>query len=189
MTVRLIDAPYDNIRNSVVSLDKSKAVAVKATSVIEVGEKSTSTIGEGNTSKIVEKSRAKVKKNTSKAGKRSISKVKKNTSKAGKKSISKVKKNTSKADKKGASKKADDLRKIEGIGPKIAELLAKIGIKTFADLSTTKKSTLKNMLRDAGSRYKMHDPSTWPKQAKLADKGKWKKLVTFQSKLSGGKKK
>ena len=86
------------------------------------------------------------------------------------------------------TKKTDNLKKIEGIGPKIAELLAKAGIKTFADLSATKKSTLKGILKDAGSRYKMHDPTTWPSQAKLAAKGKWAKLEALQAQLKGGKK-
>lgn len=85
-------------------------------------------------------------------------------------------------------KAADDLKKIEGIGPKIAELLVKAGIKTFADLSATKKSTLKDILEAAGNRYKMHDPSTWASQAKLAAKGNWAKLEALQSKLNGGKK-
>ena len=85
--------------------------------------------------------------------------------------------------------KADDLKKIEGIGPKIAELLIQAGIKTFADLSDTKKTDLKNILEAAGSRYKMQEPSTWSKQAKLAAKGKWNKLDTLQDELSGGKKK
>ncbi len=85
-------------------------------------------------------------------------------------------------------KVADDLKKIEGIGPKIAELLIKAGIKTFADLSAAKKSTLKDILEAAGNRYKMHDPSTWANQAKLAAKGKWAKLEALQAKLNGGKK-
>ena len=89
-----------------------------------------------------------------------------------------------------ASKKkvVDDLKKIEGIGPKIAELLVKAGIKTFADLSAAKKSTLKGILEAAGNRYKMHDPSTWANQAKLAAKGNWAKLEALQAKLNGGKK-
>jgi len=44
-------------------------------------------------------------------------------------------------------------------------------------------------LEAAGSRYKMHDPSTWPKQAELAAKGKWDQLAILQDELSGGKKK
>lgn len=85
--------------------------------------------------------------------------------------------------------KADDLRKIEGIGPKIAELLTNAGIKTFADLSAAKKTILTSILEAAGSRYKMHDPSTWAKQATLAANGKWDKLAILQSELKGGKKK
>lgn len=100
-----------------------------------------------------------------------------------KKENSKTKNNTV------AKKTKDNLQKVEGIGPKIAELLTKAGITTFADLSVTKKTTLVSILEAAGSRYKMHDPSTWAKQAKLAAKGKWDKLATLQSELIGGKKK
>jgi hypothetical protein len=35
---------------------------------------------------------------------------------------------------------------------------------------------LKGILEEAGSRYKMHDPTTWPQQAKLAEEGKWDEL-------------
>ena len=82
---------------------------------------------------------------------------------------------------------ADDLKKIEGIGPKIAQLLYKINIYTFADLGKAKISTLKACLADAGSRYKMHDPTTWPKQAKMAAKGDWDKLKKWQDELKGGR--
>ena len=82
----------------------------------------------------------------------------------------------------------DDLTKIEGIGPKIAEIFAAKGIVTFTDLSKAKPAALKNILDDAGSRFKMHDPSTWPAQAKLAAAGSWDKLQTLQDELKGGKK-
>jgi len=88
-----------------------------------------------------------------------------------------------------ASAKPDDLTKIEGIGPKIAGLLNAKGIKTFDDLSKAKKTTLSGVLAEAGSRFKMHDPATWPQQAKLAVKGDWDKLAKLQDKLKGGKKK
>lgn len=97
---------------------------------------------------------------------------------AAKKSIPKAKKVTS---------AKNDLKKIEGIGPKIATLLSEAGFKTFADLSTAKKADLKKVLEAAGSRYKMHDPTTWPKQAKLAAKGQWEELAKLQSELKGGK--
>ena len=81
----------------------------------------------------------------------------------------------------------DDLKKIEGIGPKIAEHLNKAGIHTFADLGKAKQTTLKEILAAAGPRYKMHNPGSWPKQSKLAAKGKWNELKALQDKLDGGK--
>ena len=46
---------------------------------------------------------------------------------------------------------------------------------------------IKEILEAAGSRYKMHDPTTWPKQAALAAEGKFEELKAWQDKLSGGK--
>lgn len=91
------------------------------------------------------------------------------------------------APKKAAPKKADDLTKIEGIGPKIAGLLNADGIKTFAELGKTKKAVLTGILDAAGSRYRMHDPSTWAKQSKLAAAGKWDQLGKLQDVLKGGR--
>ena len=84
-----------------------------------------------------------------------------------------------------ATKKAD-LKKIEGIGPKIAGLLNDAGIVTFSDLAAAKKVTLKKILAEAGPRYKMHDSTTWAKQAKLASNDEWAKLEKLQDKLNGG---
>ena len=93
------------------------------------------------------------------------------------------------ASKKAAPKKAkkDNLKKIEGIGPKIEKLLQAKGIVTFADLAKAKQKTLKEVLADAGSRFKMHDPTTWPEQAKLAAAGEMEKLTKLQDELKGGK--
>jgi len=82
----------------------------------------------------------------------------------------------------------DDLKKIEGIGPKISELLQNGGIKTFAQLADAKVEKLKEILEAAGSRYKMHDPTTWPQQSALAAKGNWDELKVLQDELQGGKK-
>lgn len=82
---------------------------------------------------------------------------------------------------------ADDLTKIEGVGPKIAELLKAGGIVTFADLAKAKTETLKGILEAAGKRYQMHDPSTWSEQAKLASKADWTALNQLQVELKGGK--
>jgi large subunit ribosomal protein L27 len=81
---------------------------------------------------------------------------------------------------------ADDLKKIEGIGPKIAEIFNEAGINTFAELAAAPEEKLKEILTDAGSRYASKNPSTWPQQAKLAAEGKWDKLKELQDKLKGG---
>lgn len=82
---------------------------------------------------------------------------------------------------------ADDLTKIEGIGKKINELLAAAQIVSFKDLSKASAKKLKGILEAAGNKFKMHDPATWPKQAKLAAAGKWEELEVLQKELTGGK--
>ncbi len=83
--------------------------------------------------------------------------------------------------------KADDLTKIEGIGPKIAELLQAGGISTFTQLSAAPAADVKKVLEGGGKRYSMHDPKTWGKQAQLAAEGKWEELKSLQDDLTGGK--
>ncbi|MFC0775724.1 glycoside hydrolase family 13 [Terrimonas alba] len=82
---------------------------------------------------------------------------------------------------------ADDLTKIEGIGKKIADLLQAEKIITFKDLSKASAKKLKGILEAAGSKFQMHDPSSWPKQAKLAAAEKWEELETLQKELVAGK--
>lgn len=83
--------------------------------------------------------------------------------------------------------KPHELQIVEGIGPKIEGLLKDAGIKNWKDLSEAKYETLKGILADAGSRYRMHDPKTWAKQAGLALKGNWDELVTYQKFLDTGR--
>ena len=82
--------------------------------------------------------------------------------------------------------KADDLKKIEGIGPKIAEVLTEAGIGTFAALAKSTPEAIKEIL-SAHSRLASKDPSTWCKQAELAAEGKWDELKKWQDELDGGK--
>ncbi len=84
-----------------------------------------------------------------------------------------------------ASVEADDLTKIEGIGPKIAEIFAEAGIKTFEDLSSSKVGGLRDIL--AEHKLSSHDPKTWSKQATLAKHGKWDELKKLQDELKGGR--
>lgn len=81
----------------------------------------------------------------------------------------------------------DDLKKIEGIGPKIASLLNEAGIYTFAELAAADPDKIREILDAAGPRYRIHDPGTWPQQAGLAAEGKWEELKTLQDELNGGK--
>jgi large subunit ribosomal protein L21 len=81
----------------------------------------------------------------------------------------------------------DKLTIIEGVGPKIAELLNAEGIMTFADLAKAKVKKLADVLEAAGSRYTMHKPDTWPEQAALARDGKMDELKALQDALDGGK--
>ena len=93
--------------------------------------------------------------------------------------------------KKTSSKKtkADNLRKIEGIGPKIVGILKDAGIETFIKLSKEKPEKISDILIKAGGNsYKRFDPTTWPDQAKLAAGGKWDELNKWQVELKGGKK-
>jgi len=81
----------------------------------------------------------------------------------------------------------EDLTKIEGIGSKIAKLLEAEGITTFAGLGKATGKKLKAILEAAGPKFQLHDPASWPKQAKLAAAGKWDELAALQEKLVGGK--
>ena len=84
---------------------------------------------------------------------------------------------------KKASGKGDDLKKIEGIGPKIAETLNNAGISTFADLAKTDAAKISEIIADVRGN---HVTDTWPKQAELAADGKWDELQKWQDELDGG---
>lgn len=81
----------------------------------------------------------------------------------------------------------DDLKLIEGVGPKIADLLINAGIVTFADLAATPVEKVSEILDAAGSKFAMHNPATWADQAALARDGKWDELKELQDKLNAGK--
>ncbi len=81
----------------------------------------------------------------------------------------------------------DDLKIVEGIGPKIEEVLFKAGINTFGQLAATSVQQLKDLLNEAGPRFAMHDPGTWSAQALLASNGEWENLKAYQDFLNAGK--
>jgi predicted flap endonuclease-1-like 5' DNA nuclease len=79
----------------------------------------------------------------------------------------------------------DNLRRIEGIGPKISGLLNQAGITTFGQLAETGVSRLQQIVKDAG--LAMADPGTWPEQASLAAQGQWCDLEVLQDELKWGR--
>ena len=86
-----------------------------------------------------------------------------------------------------APEKPDDLRKIEGIGPKVAQHLNDAGIMSFAQLAQADVERLREILVAAGGIYKGMDPRSWPEQAELAARDDWDALKELQDRLDGGR--
>ena len=80
-----------------------------------------------------------------------------------------------------------DLRKIEGIGPKIAGILSDNGILNYAQLAAASAEDLRKILDEAGPRYRIANPSSWPEQASLAAEEKWDELQALQDRLTAGR--
>ena len=81
----------------------------------------------------------------------------------------------------------DELEIIEGIGPKIAELLRAAGVQRFWQLSQMAPAQIQPILDAAGSNFKLADPATWPEQALLAAHNRWTALKTLQDTLTAGR--
>jgi len=88
--------------------------------------------------------------------------------------------------KKAKATKADDLTKIEGVGPKAAEYLTAAGLDTFEKVSKAKADKMKEILTEASSRMGHLDPTSWAKQAKMAADGNWDELKEWQDNTKGG---
>lgn len=82
---------------------------------------------------------------------------------------------------------ADDLTKLEGIGPKVAKVLGEAGITTFQGLARADAAKVQQALDAAG--LQMMNPEGWIEQADLAAKGDWEGLQRLQGELKGGRKK
>lgn len=81
----------------------------------------------------------------------------------------------------------DDLKVIEGIGPKISGMFHEAGIKTWKTLSETAVARCQEILAGGGERYKVHNPASWPMQAKMCYEGKWAELIKWQDEHDHGK--
>jgi len=76
-----------------------------------------------------------------------------------------------KAEAKNADEK-DDLKKLDGVGPKLEEIFNGAGIATFENFAATPVEKLHEILEEAGSRYASKDPAPWIEQAKELAKEK-----------------
>lgn len=85
--------------------------------------------------------------------------------------------------------KPDDLKKVEGIGPKISGILQAAGITTFAQLADSDEDRISKILEEADPKLlRLAHPASWPQQARLAAAGKWDELERYQKTLKRGPK-
>ena len=87
----------------------------------------------------------------------------------------------------GKNIKQDNLKVIEGIGPKIEGMFRAVGVKTWKALSETSVAGCQEVLHGGGDRYKVHDPASWPMQAKMCYENKWTELFKWQDEHDYGK--
>lgn len=83
----------------------------------------------------------------------------------------------------------DDIELIEGIGPKIAQVLADNGITTFAQLAEANPENMTAMLKASGGRFSLANTASWPQQAALLRDGKMDEFKKLTDELVGGVKK
>ncbi len=81
----------------------------------------------------------------------------------------------------------DDLTKIEGIGPKINEILHQAGIRHFATLAKADPEQIREILKQAGPRFALADPGSWPEQASYLAVGDLEKFKALTDSLRGGR--
>ena len=81
----------------------------------------------------------------------------------------------------------DDLKVVEGIGPKCEEALKAGGIGSWKDLADSTPEKIKEILTAAEGNFSGQVPDTWPKQASMAVAGDWEELEKWQDELDGGK--
>ncbi len=79
----------------------------------------------------------------------------------------------------------DDLAILEGIGPKVAQVLKEAGIATFAALAEADAAKVQDILNAAG--LQMMNPAGWIEQARLAAQGDMEGLKKLQDELQGGR--
>lgn len=79
--------------------------------------------------------------------------------------VEEVKEEAPKAEVK-ATAEGDDLTKLTGVGPKLAEVLVEGGFTTYAEVAAASVEAIHKVLEAAGSRYASKDPQPWIEEAK-----------------------
>jgi len=82
-------------------------------------------------------------------------------------------------------KHADDLSIVEGIGPKIEDLLRANGVDGFVQLAQLDADDLAGILERGGPSFRFANPEHWPEQAALAVQNRWADLKRRQRELIG----
>ena len=65
-------------------------------------------------------------------------------------------------------------------------MVHKNNIKTWKSLANCSVEKCQYVLDKAVEAYRIHNPKTWPKQARMAYEGKWQELRQWQDKLDAG---
>ncbi len=86
----------------------------------------------------------------------------------------------------GQPVRLNDFTLVEGIGPAIAHLLVNRGVTTWWSLANADLSLLRSMLSEAGPKYQVHDPTSWPQQARLLANGDWETFQRLADALRNG---
>jgi predicted flap endonuclease-1-like 5' DNA nuclease len=82
----------------------------------------------------------------------------------------------------------DDLKRIEGIGPRYSSVLQGAGIMTYVQLAAASPDDLDQILAAEDPRLsRLADPTSWPEQAALVAAGDWEALDALQERLKGGR--
>jgi predicted flap endonuclease-1-like 5' DNA nuclease len=80
----------------------------------------------------------------------------------------------------------DNFEIIEGIGPKINDVLHAAGVHTFNQLGTMEIAAISKILDAAGPNFKLANPESWSAQARLCASGSWEALKKMQDELVAG---
>ena len=83
----------------------------------------------------------------------------------------------------------DNIEIIEGVGPKIAKVLADNGITTFAALAAAEAGDMTAMLKASGGRFSLANTASCAEQAALLRDGKMDEFKKLTDELVGGVKK